>query len=304
MDTCIVKALESIVQFGEESVANLNVSPITVEPNILFHGDNLKAMKSLIERYEGKIDLIYIDPPFNSKQNYYHKDKRLAYSDKWENTIDYLTHIYPRLILIHSLLSDNGSLYVHLDYHIVHYVKILIDTIFGKENFRNEIIWGYNRWTNISNCFQRMHDTILLYSKTNHPIFNILKTKLPIKRKRNLVEIVNGIKVSMRDNKGNVVYKEQTDKPVSDCWTDIFHVGNTAHERTGYPTQKPEKLLERIILASSNEDSIIADFYCGSGTTGYVASKLNRKWIMSDVSNVAIDTIEKRLHSNYSFVNI
>ena len=292
--------------------------------NRLCYGDNLFVIQALLNgdratglpSMRGKIDLIYIDPPFDSKADYRNKItlpgmdvelnptvlEQAAYSDTWrDGTVSYLRMIYPRLALMKELLSDKGSIYVHLDWHVGHYVKILLDEIFGKENFKNEIIWGYSRWANISSSFQRMHDLIFFYSKSNNNIFHEQRIPISEPRKRNLVQMLNGHKVSMRDENGNIVYRQQTDKPVpdwwdiSDMWDDLFPVGKTGKERLNYQTQKPEKLLERIIKASSNENSIVADFFAGSGTTGAVAEKLGRRWIVSDFGKPATMIMRKRL---------
>lgn len=298
--------------------------------NRLCYGDNLLVMQALLNGDEatglpsmrGKIDLIYIDPPYDSKADYRTKItlpncdieqrpnvlEQFAYSDTWkEGTVSYLKMMYPRLYLMKELLSEQGSIYVHVDWHVGHYVKILLDDIFGKDVFKNEIVWSYSRWANVSSSFQRMHDTIFFYTKNQDAIFNEQRIPLEEKRKRNLVQIVNGKKVSMRDEKGNVIYREQTDKPVSDCWDeiefyeknniwdDIYQVGKNGKERLNYETQKPEKLLERIIKSSSNEGSIVADFNGGSGTTGAVAERLGRRWIMSDFGKPANMIMRKRL---------
>ena len=298
--------------------------------NRLCYGDNLMVMQALLNgdkatglpSMRGKIDLIYIDPPYDSKADYRTNItlpggsldlrptvlEQFAYSDTWKDgTVSYLKALYPRLCLMRELLSEKGSIYVHLDWHVCHYVKVLMDEVFGKDCFKNEIIWSYSRWANVSQSFQRMHDTILFYTKNQTAIFNEQRIALDEKRKRNLVQIVNGKKVCMRDENGNVVYREQTDKPVSDfwdetefftatdSWDDVYQVGKNGKERLDYDTQKPEKLLERIIKASSNENSIIADFYAGSGTTGAVAEKLGRRWIMSDLGKPANMIMRKRL---------
>lgn len=292
--------------------------------NRLCYGDNLLVMQALLNgdpatglpSMRGMIDLIYIDPPYDSKADYRSKItlpgvdvelnptvlEQTAYSDTWKDgTVSYLKMMYPRLVLMRELLSDKGSIYVHLDWHVGHYVKLLMDEIFGKEHLKNEIIWGYSRWANDSSCFQRMHDSLFFYAKSSENIFYEQRMPIPDARKRNLVQIVNGKKVSMRDENGNVVYRTQTDKPVpdwwdiSDMWDDVFQVGKTGKERLDYQTQKPEKLLERIIKASSNEDSIVADFFAGSGTTGAVAEKLGRRWIMSDMGKPATMIMRKRL---------
>ncbi|MBO4956530.1 MAG: site-specific DNA-methyltransferase [Rickettsiales bacterium] len=300
--------------------------------NRVCYGDNLMVMSALLTGDEetglpsmrGKIDLIYIDPPYDSKADYRTKIKlpqndniemkptiveQFAYSDMWKDgTVSYLKDLYPRLCLMKELLSEQGSIYVHLDWHVNSYVRILLDEIFGRSNFKNEIVWSYSRWANVSKSFQRMHDTILFYTKDNNiGIFNEQRIELEEKRKRNLVQIINGKKVSMRDNDGNVVYKEQNSKPVSDfwdeiefykdtnVWSDIFQVGKNGKERLDYATQKPEALLERIIKASSNENSIVADFYAGSGTTGSVAERLGRRWIMADLGKPSTMVTRKRL---------
>lgn len=298
--------------------------------NRLCYGDNLMVMQALLTgdkatglpSMRGMIDLIYIDPPYDSKADYRTKItlprgdidlkptvlEQFAYSDTWKDgTVSYLKSLYPRLYLMRELLSDKGSIYVHLDWHVAHYMKIMLDEIFGKDVFKNEIIWSYSRWANVSQSYQRMHDTILFYTKNTQGIFNEQRIQLDEKRKRNLVQIIDGKKVSMRDENGNVVYREQTDKPVSDfwdetefwkgtnIWDDIYQVGKNGKERLNYDTQKPEGLLERIIKASSNDDSIVADFYAGSGTTGAVAEKLGRRWIMSDLGKPANMVMRKRL---------
>lgn len=300
--------------------------------NRLCYGDNLLVMQALLcgdsatglPPMRGMIDLIYIDPPYDSKADYRTNItlpngnveqkptvlEQFAYSDMWkEGTVSYLKAMYPRLALMKELLSEQGSIYVHLDWHVGHYVKLLMDEIFGKENFRNEIIWAYSRWANTSQMFQRMHDVIFFYSKSDDTIFHEQRIPLDEKRKRNLVQMVDGKKVCMRDENGNVVYRDQTDKPVSDfwdelefkqidLWDDIYQVGKTGKERLNYATQKPEALLERIIKASSNENSIVADFFGGSGTTAAVAEKLGRRWITSDLGKPACMLMRKRLVDN------
>ena len=300
-----------------------NPSSIGEWKNRLIYGDNLLVMQALLAgdpatglpSMRGMVDLIYIDPPFDSKADYRTKVvlpggdieqrptviEQFTYSDTWKNrTTSYLEMMYPRLVLMRELLSEQGSIYVHIDWHAGHYIKVLLDDIFGKDNFRNEIIWSYSRWTNVSSVFQRMHDTIFFYSKTSHSIFNELRIKIEEKRKRNLVQIVDGKKVSMRDESGNVVYREQSDKPVSDfwdetdIWDDVLPVGYTAKERLDYSTQKSEALLTRIVKASSNENSIVADFFGGSGTTAAVAEKLGRKWLITDIGKPAVMVMRKR----------
>ena len=291
--------------------------------NRLIYGDNLLTMQALLAGDPatglpsmcGKVDLIYIDPPFDSKADYRTKItlpgadiqqkptviEQFAYADTWEEgTVSYLRMMYPRLVLMRELLSDRGSIYVHIDWHVGHYVKLLMDEIFGKDNFKNEIIWAYSRWANVSSAFQRMHDNIFYYGRSSNSIFHEQRIKLSESRKRNLVQMIDGIKVSMRDENGNVVYRQQEDKPVSDfwddtdCWDDLYQVGKTGHERIGYATQKPEALLERIIKASSNEGDLVCDFFGGSGTTAAVAERLGRRWIIGDIGKPASLVMRKR----------
>lgn len=305
--------------------------------NRLIYGDNLIVMQALLAGDEesglpsmrGKIDLIYIDPPFDSKADYRTKIKlpngdieqkpslieQFAYSDTWKDgTVSYLKMMYPRLVLMKELLSEIGSIYVHVDWHIGHYVKILLDEIFGKNNFINEIVWGYKDiGSRAVQYFKRKHDVIYLYQKTDCRIFNIQRQQLSESTMQRFG--------SYFDENGHITYrwlkennpgvfaklKGQPDdldqawldinngQPLSDWWDDISPLKSHFNESTGYDTQKPEALLERIIKASSNENSIVADFFCGSGTTGAVAEKLGRRWIMSDIGKPACMITRKRL---------
>tara|TARA_R110000850_G_scaffold262281_1_gene390673 strand:- start:319 stop:909 length:591 start_codon:yes stop_codon:yes gene_type:complete len=187
---------------------------------------------------------------------------------------------------MHRILKDTGSIYLQMDTRINHWVRCIMDDVFGYGNFRNEIGWGYDKWSNVSNCFQKNHDIILFYSKKNNN-FNEQRELIKEPRKRNLVEIVNGKKVSKRVN-GKVVYREQKDRPISDLWTDIPRIPNTGKDVIGYNTQKPKALLERIIKASSNEADLVADFYGGSFTTAEVCKDLNRNFIGCDISEKAV----------------
>ena len=311
--------------------------------NRLCYGDNLLVMQALLNgdpatglpSMRGMIDLIYIDPPYDSKADYRTKIQlpndeinleptvleQFAYSDMWKDgTVSYLKNLYPRLCLMKELLSEKGSIYVHLDWHVCHYVKIIMDEIFGKENFVNEIIWNYRRWSNVATNFQRMHDSIFFYSKTKNYTFNqqyvpssqtrgkfskgyntnTYKKPDGTKGRQIIVEDVytfeknlnNGsIDISKYDN---IVYRKNSGVPAFDVF-EIPIINPQSKERIGYATQKPEALLERIIKASSNEDSIVADFFAGSGTTGAVAEKLGRRWIMSDLGKPANMIMRKRL---------
>jgi len=271
--------------------------------NRFIYGDNIDVIKALLkgdgcESMKGKIDLIYIDPPFLSKADYKAKVKLplrddtvtievFAYSDTWKGgNVSYLEMLYPRLVLMRELLSERGSIYVHLDWRMVHYVKILMDEIFGEDMFLNEIVWSYKSGGVSKKYFSRKHDTILLYSKTNNYIFNPQKEK----------SYNRGLKPYRF--KGVKEYEDEigwhTLVNMKDVWN-VNMVGRTSKERVGYDTQKPEKLLERMILSSTEEGSIVADFFAGSGTTAVVAENNNRKWVLSDLGSTSYLTIMKRL---------
>ena len=311
--------------------------------NKLYFGDCLDILKNLYEKYpQGFIDLIYIDPPFNSKRNYNvlfedvtfndTQAQKQAFADTWSNVsykdtleeikdidldlfsllnsfdkiriskgaVSYLVIMAIRIWYMHKVLKDTGSFYLHCDPTMSHYLKIVCDLIFGKNNFRNEIVWHYKRWPAKQKNFQRMHDTIIFYSKIyRENVFNILLEPLSkgtLKRwkgKKSLVEF-NG-------DKRLVTQMTNTDspgRPNDDVW-DIPIINSQAKERLGYPTQKPEELLEKIIEASSNNGDIVLDLFCGCGTTIAVAEKLKRNWIGVDISHLAIGLIEKRLLHSY-----
>lgn len=280
--------------------------------NRLCYGDNLLVMQALLNGDEatglpsmrGMIDLIYIDPPYDSKADYRTKItlpgfdieqrpnvlEQFAYSDTWKDgTVSYLKMMYPRLYLMKEFLSDKGSIYVHLDWHVGHYVKVLMDEIFGKNNLVNEIIWCYKSGGVGEQGYAKKHDTILMYKKNNEFIFNTPKEKsymMPWSGK-------NPAQTYYKDERGTYTIVN-----VKDYWTDIGILATSSFERVGYATQKPEALLERIIEASSNENSIVADFFGGSGTTATVAEKLGRRWITSDFGKPANMIMRKRLIDN------
>ncbi len=266
--------------------------------------------------FGGKVDLIYIDPPFDSGANYVRKVKlrgqnkklegeghafieQAQYEDIWAND-NYLQFMYERLILMRELLSDRGSIYLHCDWHKSHHLRFLLDEIFGVENLINEIVWHYhdNFQGNVKG-FATNHNTILRYAKTDEFIAKKIMIELdkPVKRDVRVWSKEYQALVAKRDKQGKIVYKEFTEKKVDDVW--VIGQSSTTKSKSkeflGYPTQKPEALLERIIKASSNEDSIVLDCFCGSGTTAAVAEKLGRRWIMADINKGAIQTTIKRL---------
>ncbi len=281
--------------------------------NKLIYGDNLLTMQALLAGDEttpsmrGKIDLIYIDPPFDSKADYRTKVElpnsqieqkpnvieQFAYKDTWKNgTASYLEMMVPRLILMRELMSETASIYVHIDWHVGHYVKILMDDIFGKEQFVNEIIWFYPDTPGRSNdYFPRKHDMILFYSKTNNKVFNGDDVRVEIleaSKKRYETPRVLGGKEYVGGESA------EKGKIPEDVWRIPVVKGNS-NQSVNYATQKPEALLERIIKASTNENAIVADFFMGSGTTGAVAEKLGRRWIMSELGKPATMVARKRL---------
>lgn len=304
--------------FGEGLFAD---KPMKNAPwiNRLIYGDNLLVMQALLagdektslESLRGRVDLVYIDPPFDSKADYRTKIhlpgtdisqkptviEQFAYSDTWKDgTASYLRMICPRLILLRELLSETGSIYVHLDWHVGHYVKILMDEIFGKECFRNEIVWHYSGWNKIlNNSFEKRHDCIYFYGKGRSQVFNSYCVPYSSKeeylqtRKQKLYVDDDGreytLDVRNAGERRVKIYIEDSmsrGKVVDDLWS-IDKVNNSSKEGVGYSTQKPEMLLERIIKASSNEGDLVLDIFGGSGTTAAVAEKLGRRWISADI---------------------
>jgi DNA modification methylase len=295
--------------------------------NKIFWGDNLQVMSHLLKSFRGQIDLIYIDPPFDSKADYKRKielrGKKLSndnstfeekqYSDIWTND-EYLQFMYERLILLRELLSDTGTIYLHCDWHKVHHLRIMMDEIFGANNFRNEIIWCYTGASNIQNDFPKKHDNILRYSKTDNYYFNKEAVRIPYaegsldRANRNVIASggMNFDKIELNEN-GKVVedfwedivnfYEIKNDIKSNnpDWWKDIQRATRYPNEPVGYPTQKPKKLLERIISGSSKPGDLIFDCFMGSGTTQTVAMNLGRRFIGADINLGAIQTTTKRL---------
>lgn len=267
----------------------------------LVKGDNIKWMKHMLNTgYKEKINLIYIDPPFFSGVNYdaiikIESDKvrgldpikLYAYHDIWGNGMEgYLRSLCARLYLMRDLLTADGCIWVHLDWHASHYVKIIMDEVFGEKNFINEIIWNYKSGGTSKRHFARKHDTLLLYSKTGKYYFKPQSEK----------SYNRGFRPYRF--KGVKEYKDDlgwyTMVNMKDVWQ-IDMVGRTSAERTGYATQKPEALLERIMESSSREGDICADFFSGSGTLASVAHKNGRKWVSCDAGSMAFAAAGKRL---------
>ena len=267
----------------------------------LILGDNLPVMAALLPEYEARINLIYADPPFFTNRQYQARigrgeDSRKpdewqmtdGYHDHWLNLDAYLNFLYQRLALMYRLLAPNGTLYLHLDWHADSYARLLLDELFGAENFLNEIIWAYHGPSPIRRAFNRKHDTILVYTKNKDYTFNVDAVREPYHP-----NTVKTFGASPKAGFGKVPDLERGKVP-EDWW--YFPVVARLHnERTGYPTQKPQALLERVIKASSNPGDLVADFFCGSGTTPLVAANLGRRFIATDATFRALHTTRSRL---------
>ncbi len=303
-------------------------------PNLLIHGDNLDFMYYLkhgdknlgLPSFQGKIDLIYIDPPFYTKTDYTKKsyisaggenDKKHrfedhAYSDTWAGgPEEFLRMLYPRLYMMRELLSETGAIYVHIGWHIGHYVKIIMDDIFGRDNFMNEIVFAYGAGGLGDSFFPRKHDVIFYYSKSKKPYFNRAGTVMRVPYDESTLKTHyrqkddkgRRYRVQIKNGKTYITYADDG-KLVTDVWNDIGAQNATSPispECTGYKTQKPEKLLERIITASCPEGGIVADLFAGSGTAAAAASKLGRRWIVADSGKTACDVMIKRFILNGDF---
>ena len=286
--------------------------------NMVIRGECVSACAYL--KSKGiQVDLVYIDPPFASgadyaKKVYIRRNPKVAeviaqaeqeldvdelkafeekmYGDVWDKE-KYLNWMYENLMAIKSVMSETASIYVHLDWHIGHYVKILLDEIFGEDNFRNEIIWGYRTGGTSKSCFAKKHDTLLYYSKTEDRVFNLQYYRSYQEKKYNF----NAKYPELWDEEKKKWYHNSICR---DVWEDINVIGTEADgsESLDYATQKPEALLERIINASSNEGMIVADFFGGSGVTAAVANKLNRKFIHCDIGVNSIQTTRDRLKAD------
>ncbi len=305
--------------------------------NMLIWGDNKLVMASLLKDFKGKIDLIYIDPPFDVGADFtmnlplgdgketIGKDQStlemVAYRDMWGKGIDsYLHMMYDRLMLMKELLCETGSIYIHCDWHVSHLMKLILDDIFGKDNFRNNLVWCYKTRQFSKQYWNRKHDDIFLYTKGDTWTFNwdadgVIESYSENTIKKYRLKDENGYyRLCGRGIKGSPI---RSAKDVASSWemshpelvvrdyigkgyapSDylLIDIENQAsNERTDFATQKPSELVKKIILASSNEGNLIADFFCGSGTTGALAERLGRKWIMADLGRFAIHTTRKRM---------
>ena len=279
--------------------------------NKIFWGDNLQVMSHLLKDFRGKIDLTYVDPPFNSKIEYkknirlrgksaetsYNAFEEKQYTDVWTND-EYLQFMYERAILIRELLSDRGILCLHCDWHKSQYLRALLDEIFGVGAFQNEIIWHYyNKMQGNINRFASDHDVILVYAKSGNFRFNKLRERRekPVQQIKRIWDKKTQSLVNAKDENGNVLYITSTHKTIDDVWRLPMLQPADKLELVGYPTQKPEAVLERLILAFSEPSDIVFDCFMGSGTTQTVATKYGRRFIGNDINLGAIQTTCKRL---------
>ncbi|MDD3607667.1 MAG: site-specific DNA-methyltransferase [Candidatus Moranbacteria bacterium] len=289
--------------------------------NMLIFGDNLQALKHLLKlKEQGKlrnpdsrngVKLIYIDPPFATEQEFRGAKEQKAYQDKIAGA-EFLEFLRKRLIFLKELLTEDGTIYVHLDWRKGHYVKLLMDELFGENNFRNEVVWCYGTMQTVKSKLANKHENIYVYSKNDKPVYKIIYEKYTddyVERFR--YEDEKGkFMIRSKTGQGDLTLEDEKKHPgetyrqyisegaLPKDWWEIDMLNSNALERiiTGkYPTQKPEQLLERIIRISSNKGDIVLDAFAGSGTTGAVAEKLGRKWIMIDSSKLAVYTIQKRM---------
>lgn len=269
--------------------------------NLLVFGDNLQFLKTIYKnedplikgKIKGKVKLIYIDPPFATVSDFQAKEGQKAYSDKTKGA-EFVEYLRKRLIVAKEILDEEGSIFVHLDGKKSHYMKLILDEVFGETNFRNEIIWCYSR-PGIKNqrFFTRLHDNIFWFSKSPSFFSDVNRVRIPYS-----ASTIDRNKYGAGGSKfaGNSDERvtHEDGKIAPDWWYIPIPPGN-ASEVTGYPTQKPEEILKRIILATTNEDDIVLDFFGGSGTTCAVAEKLGRKWISCDIGKYSFYTQQRRL---------
>ena len=284
--------------------------------NKIFWGDNLQVMSHLLKQFRGKIDLIYIDPPFDSKADYKKKitvkgktvtSDSLAFEEKqygdiWTND-EFLQFMYGRLILIRELLSEEGCLFLHVDYRKAAHLKLILDEVFGENNFKNEIIWSFVKGASSKTSFGRKHQNILFYSKNNEKTFFNLdavrvayseETIARAQRGEARYQNITAEEMAEKGKNPGDVWTQLGDEE-GDVWEKVFPIQGNSVQNTMYPTQKPEALIERIIKAGTKEGGLVFDCFMGSGTTQAVAMKLGRRFIGADINLGAIQTTTKRL---------
>jgi DNA modification methylase len=269
--------------------------------NRLILGDNLAVMDALLEDLRGAFRVIYCDPPFATGKGFRRRigggeDSRKpetwrtgeGYDDSWDSIEEYLSMLYPRLVRMRDLLAADGTLYLHLDWRAVHFAKVLLDEIFGPENFVNEIIWVYHGPSPVRSYFNRKHDTILVYARGKRRAFYPDRIRVPYNPSTHRT-------FASSPRAGFGKQPDLARGKIPEDWWYFPVIARLHSERTGYPTQKPEALLERILLASSKRGDLVGDFFCGSGTTLRVADALSRRWIGCDILPQSIAVCQRRL---------
>lgn len=271
-----------------------------VEDMKLLNEDCLSAMRRMPDE---TIDMIYLDPPFFTQKEQLLRDKQgcaYQFSDRWDSKREYLSYLQERLLEMKRLLKETGTIFLHCDRTMSHYLRMLLDEVFGEENFQSEIIWSYKRWSNSKKGLLPGHQTIFLYSKSERYKFNTIYKEYSATTNvdqilQERVKNENGKAAYRKDEKGNIILgKEKQGVPLSDVW-EIPFLNPKAKERTGYPTQKPLELLERIVKISTDEGDWILDPFCGSGTTLVAAKRLGRNAVGMDLNRDAIALCEQRL---------
>lgn len=265
--------------------------------NMVVFGDNLQFLKTVYEnkdplikdKVKGRVKLIYIDPPFATEDEFINKEGAKAYTDKKKGA-EFIEFLRRRLLLAKEILADDGSIFIHLDQKMSHYIKVLMDEIFEKNNFRNEIAWCYTGPSQAGSYFPRKHDNILFYSKTKNNYF-----ESPRIEHKSGVHNTGKLFGSTEEDLELKKELENKGKKVEDWWVDIWSTDRYRSELVGYPTQKPEALIKRIIEAATKPGDLVLDFFGGSGTTATTAEKLGRRWITCDIGKLSYFTTQKRL---------
>jgi DNA modification methylase len=279
----------------------VNRSPEDEPQGSIFQGENLSVMHALLPEWRGRLDLIYADPPFLTGNAYAARigrgedsrkpdtwQKVEGYEDSWPNGAAYLDMLFNRLQCMYDLLAPTGTFYLHLDWHASAYARVMLDEIFGPDRLLNEIVWVYHGPSPIRSAFKRKHDTILAYTKSKEYTFNADAVRIPY--------AASTVKTFQSSDKAGFGKKPDLARgKVPEDWWYFPVVARLHSERTGYPTQKPEALMERIILASSNEGDWVGDFFCGAGTTPVVAYRLGRRWIACDSEPLATLNTYRRM---------
>lgn len=299
LEFCNLKKEPNINDFSN------NETPLFCDYNgrLLIHDNNFNALKNLLNKgYAGKIDLIYIDPPFGIGKRFENKKSGMFFDDKTVGS-EYLQFMYERLILLRELLSDEGSIYLHCDWHKSHHLRFLLDEVFGEQESMNQITWKYSTSGSYPRYFAKNNDVILRYSKNEE---NYIFNQENIFDEFDLFKkIQNGQRIIEENGEKFYFYngdKRTFNKQLGEVWIDLDKIKRDGIEILGYPTQKPEALLERIVKASSNEGSIVLDCFMGSGTTQAVAQKLGRKWIGIDCNKDSIETVKKRFLKKFNMI--